>query len=292
MSIPLPSVLITELRHLQCTRTQDTAACYFQSLAHWYNYILNASTMTHTTTKDVIFLMFIIRLWYQHWRKHSLGQSPGNNTIQDTHYRQNYWITRKHNRNTRIWFFDLLEMAKHQPQTSFVTLMQPSIGYQVTRHCTLSHTFLLCHFVVALKWLNGDRSQIVPTANNVTKFQLINNIMMIPWKLWKMLSEVLKMIYFYIFYLLYFINFGDCKWHFSPVALHVGVAFVSQCLFLVSAKPIQQIKISNTSASIVLSRYSIFFLTVYLRIHKKPSEDGRPHSGLPCNDNQEVHEAH
>ena len=40
------------------------------------------------------------------------------------HYRQKYWIFRKHYRNTHIWHFDLLEMARHQTQTSIVTLMQ------------------------------------------------------------------------------------------------------------------------------------------------------------------------
>ena len=37
-----------------------------------------------------------------------------------------YGIFEKHNGNTRIWHFDLLEMARQQPQTSIITLMQLS----------------------------------------------------------------------------------------------------------------------------------------------------------------------
>ena len=38
-----------------------------------------------------------------------------------------YGIFWKHNGNSRIWHFDLLEKAWHQPQTSSVTLMQLSL---------------------------------------------------------------------------------------------------------------------------------------------------------------------
>ena len=41
----------------------------------------------------------------------------------------------------------------------------------------------------------------------------------------------------------------------------------------------------------MLSRYAIFTGSVSGYI-KKPSKDGRPCSGLPYNDNQEVNEAH
>ena len=41
--------------------------------------------------------------------------------------RKKYGISGKHHRSTRIWYFDLLEMAWHQPLTSIVILMQFSL---------------------------------------------------------------------------------------------------------------------------------------------------------------------
>ena len=37
---------------------------------------------------------------------------------QHMHYRQKYGKSRNTNRNTRVWSFDLLEMASQQPQKS------------------------------------------------------------------------------------------------------------------------------------------------------------------------------
>ena len=48
------------------------------------------------------------------------------NHVPLVHYRQRYGILEKHNGNTRIWDFDLLEMAGHQPKVSIAALMQLS----------------------------------------------------------------------------------------------------------------------------------------------------------------------
>ena len=42
------------------------------------------------------------------------------------HHRPILWNILKPNGNTRIWYFDLLEMARYQPQPSIVTLMHLS----------------------------------------------------------------------------------------------------------------------------------------------------------------------
>ena len=56
-----------------------------------------------------------------------IGLKSMENPIQSfsfIHYRQKCGILGKHNGNTRIRNFDLLEMAWHQPQTYIVTLLQ------------------------------------------------------------------------------------------------------------------------------------------------------------------------
>ena len=45
-------------------------------------------------------------------------------TDDSLHYRKNYGIFWMHNGNTRIWHFDLLQMAWRQQQASIVALMQ------------------------------------------------------------------------------------------------------------------------------------------------------------------------
>ena len=42
------------------------------------------------------------------------------------HYRPKLWNILKPNGNTRIWYFDFLEMARYQPQPSIVALMHLS----------------------------------------------------------------------------------------------------------------------------------------------------------------------
>ena len=44
----------------------------------------------------------------------------------NVHHWKEYEMSGKDNGNTRIWHFDFLEMAWHQPQTNSVTLMQLS----------------------------------------------------------------------------------------------------------------------------------------------------------------------
>ena len=54
------------------------------------------------------------------------------------HCRQKYWIFGQHSGNTRIWHFDLLDMAWHQPQTSIVTLIQLSCTVSWTKNAIYS----------------------------------------------------------------------------------------------------------------------------------------------------------
>ena len=52
---------------------------------------------------------------------------------------ERYGIFGKHNGNTRIWHFDLLEVAWHQPQTHFVAFMQFSYVVLWTKmECAIS----------------------------------------------------------------------------------------------------------------------------------------------------------
>ena len=145
--------------------------------------------------------------------------------------------------------------------------------------------------LVFLTKKNGHKLRLMPVTSYWihTEFQWINNIIIIPCKLWKMLSEVLKW-HISLHSIVFLFNFGACRLHFSPIALLRVALNHNTCFWFV---PSQSKKLKYQMWVLPLCFPDIPFFTGSVSGYiKKPSKDGRPCSGLPCNDNKEVHEAY
>ena len=124
-------------------------------------------------------------------------------------------------------------------------LTRLSLGYQMPRYCTLSHIFL--RFVFALKFLSGDRSQIL-NAQKLFRNSKCNNKYPRSCRTfrWTMGWHIP----------VYSVVYHD-NLHFLSIILHVRVVWKSQ-LYLFVVKSFRANKTPNTSDFTVLSRYSIF----------------------------------
>ena len=111
-----------------------------------------------------------------------------------------------------------------------------SIGYRMTRYCTMSHIVL--PFCLRAQLIIRRPPQIYLDASNellnAQNSHIITLKWWVTWKVLEIISEVLKEWHIPVNSIIY-LFFGHCQLHFSPITLHMRL--VSKYFYVFDAKP-------------------------------------------------------